>query len=89
MKIWKYHIDFKDEKQVITANGITNVVYFGIQDSKLCVWLEVDEDGPPRSCRLYVLPTGGNIPDSVYHIMTIQDGGYIWHLYGEITTLPR
>lgn len=50
-------------------------------DGQVCLWVEVDSEAPPDFINYEVVPTGGKVPQSGNHFMSIVDEQFVWHLY--------
>lgn len=60
-------------------------VFFGLQGGTPMLWVETqkgDEDKHPRI--FYLFGTGYDIDDDLSYIGTIQQQGYVWHLYEQV-----
>ncbi len=86
MKIWKFPIELKHETQQIKGPAPLNILHFGIQDTKLTVWAEVDPTAAEIRVWLRVVGTGSDIPSNWTYRGTLQDGCFVWHLYED--TIP-
>jgi hypothetical protein len=73
--------DIRPEWQVMPHG--TGVIHFAIQQGQWRIWtrdLPADLSVTDYEVRIY--PTGGTPPDEAQHLGTLEDGGYVWHLFG-------
>ena len=79
--IWKFTLVLQAEVQRFTAPGLDRITHFDIQDGRYCFWAEVVQSDPERSISVAIVGIGNRIPEPWQHRGTVQDGGYVWHLY--------
>jgi hypothetical protein len=79
--IWKYNIDLADT-QVLRTKAGAKFLDVQIQNHYPTIWVEVDTEAAPKDYVIEVFGTGN--PMTLFyrkHIGTIQDGGFVWHVY--------
>ena len=81
-RIYKY--TFEGDYMEILA-PVTKFLKADIQNNKMVVWAEVNQEIEAIHYALYIVPTGDRIPDSFRYISTVPelDGQLIWHIYYE------
>lgn len=79
--VWKFTLELTSDWQKFTAPGLGQVVHFDIQDGRPCFWAEVVQSDPERSVTVVIFGTGNRIPEPWLHCGSVQDGGFVWHLY--------
>lgn len=85
--IYKYPIEIRDQQTIqvpVTGHGGgPDFLHVGLDAlGKPSIWLEVDPEGSPRDCNVYVVGTGMPLPSSAaQHLGTFVQGPYVWHLY--------
>lgn len=47
----------------------------------LCAWFEVDTDNSCETIAFQVIGTGLEVPHGARHIITTNDGPFMWHFY--------
>jgi hypothetical protein len=53
-----------------------------VQNGKVCVWYEVDDERPGAILHVYCVGTGyGFWPPHTEHFASVVDGEYVWHFY--------
>lgn len=62
-----------------TGNG--PVLAFQMQDDIPTIWIAVDEQKVDRY--FHLLGTGGKVPDNWDYCGTVQERGFVWHLFEE------
>jgi hypothetical protein len=85
--IWKYELDLKDGAQQVESPVPGTFLACGMQHHKLCLWLEVRDEGDRTITRdFYVVGTGNPIPADAYlhrgtafHATAL--GQFVWHVY--------
>jgi hypothetical protein len=86
MKIWKFPIELKHGTQEIRGPAPLTIRHFGIQDTRLTVWAEVNPVSAETKKWIRVVGTGSDIPKGWEYRGTVQDGCMVWHLYED--TIP-
>jgi hypothetical protein len=90
-KVWKFAIypypnsvhDAVFEMEVQMPKG-ARILHVGEQAGTVCVWAEVDPGNGTTPYRLYSVGTGfGAVPEGKRYIGTVQNGAYVWHIYGD------
>ena len=87
MKIYKYTLFTQG------GHGATGIVYMPVnakilscqmQQGSAVVWAEVNDSQPMISRNFVCYGTGFDLPDRPRkHIATLQDGGFVWHIFEE------
>ena len=81
--IWKYELAIEDWVRVTIPDG-ARFLKVGGQGGKLCLWVLVDLEKPPRAYYFRIFGTGHDIPDGIgEYIGTAQIGSFVWHLFEE------
>ena len=82
MKIYKYKFDIVSE-QTIIIHRTHKFLKAGLDpQGNRCVWFAVNTDSVPIHYKLYVVPTGGEIPhDAHRHLESFNEDFYVWHLF--------
>lgn len=85
-RIYKYTLepDVTDADRLVTRMPVgAQVLHYGLQDHRLCVWAQVDDRITGVRERYYrVHGTGDEVVTNYSHLFTWQDGPFVWHLYG-------
>ena len=87
--IWKFELELRTIQHVIMPPGAL-ILTAQMQKDKLCIWALVDPEEIPEVRKLYVYGTGHPIDDKLdrmFHVATVQDGVYVWHVF-ESTSTP-
>ena len=85
MRVYKYPI-LLTETQTIMVPGYRRLLSVQLQDDRICLWYEINEDHEnDTEIVLHIVPTGGDrdIEDDWHHLETIQMGSLVWHVYQE------
>lgn len=90
MVIWKYRVEASSEAIEIDMPGYQKTLAAGLDSSnELCIWCLVDPEKPMRAVRHYVVGTGWDLEDTkmdldeVGHIGSVNQLGFIWHVFAE------
>lgn len=82
--VWKFPVRIADGRQEIKGPGLPRPAYFALQDGIPTVWAVVspwERHELPRG--IYIVGTGHPIPTGCTHVGSLQDGGFVWHLFME------
>lgn len=86
MTIWNFPLLAKGERIVIEMPP-ARFLHVGHQDGTVCLWAMVDEDKKTWPRKFVVVGTGWllerhcAIPESMFHLGTVQIGGFVWHVF--------
>ncbi len=64
------------------------LLHVGPRMGEVRVWALVDVDEPDEERRIWLVGTGWDLvdmPPNVQHIGTVQEGGFVWHAFVEVT----
>ncbi len=82
--IYKYHANILGDT-LIEIPKDAEILHFGNQNEKPCIWLLIDCDKPVEKRTFRILGTGAPIKttDKLRHIGTelFNCGVYVWHLF--------
>jgi DNA-directed RNA polymerase subunit RPC12/RpoP len=81
--IWKYELEITDGPQKIDTFAGSNVRYCAMQNGRLCLWIEVDPLQPHETRVFYVIGTGHPVSEGRYHVESVQQPPFVWHIYEE------
>ncbi len=81
--VWKFPLG-RASIQDVQMPRDAQILHVGLQGGWLNVWAGVDpvfrDDTVPR--RIQVVGTGHEeLPDNVWHLGTVQQGPYVWHVF--------
>lgn len=80
--IHKQPIPSINSRVVLRLSTDAKFIHFDLQNRDMCVWVETPVIVKEYKTRtLAVFGTGFDVPDEAVHIGTLQDRGYVWHLY--------
>ena len=82
-QIWKFDVAPTGEPQTIKAPGLGKAVLFSVQDGKTRVWMKVKPGNAEVERRIQIVGTGENIPSNWRYVGSLQDRGFVWHLFQE------
>lgn len=89
--IHKYRMPFKSE--LLDAVDIPvregDLLHLAIQHGDIHVWAAVDPTTEPITARFHLRGTGSTVDPAWYHLGTVLDGDYVWHVFSEPTVLTR
>lgn len=81
-RVYKYAVPNPGEREKVIAPATqTLVLDVAFQGNQLYMWLLVDPKAPLSEWDLMTVGTGWDLPDSVSHLGTAHDGGFVWHLF--------
>jgi len=84
MKIFKYELLGYETENLVLPQG-SKVLSAGEQDGILCVWVQLNEQGPPKEFTFYVFYTGFNTEAIRLHttfVNTVQmRSGLVYHVF--------
>jgi len=81
-KIYKYNLFHNSSCPVIlTRTG--KIVHVGFDPLGIgSIWIEVEPDSDMVNRQLYIVATGGELPDAATnHVGSFVDGQFVWHIY--------
>ena len=81
--VHKYEVISFDPQIVMMPKGAI-IRYVGQQEGSVCLWAEVDSDGPMEARLIYVVGTGKRImylERSPKYLGTVQVQSFVWHVY--------
>lgn len=80
--VWKFPLSHAAVQDVQMPKG-AQILHVGLQGDRICIWAGVDpvlHDMQPR--RIQVVGTGHEeLPGNVWHLGTVQQGPYVWHVF--------
>lgn len=84
-KIFKYPLllDFDGQEQFLEVHQNARLVTTQIQAGKLFAWFEVETDNDLVEVKFRVYRTGFQIHDEVDYVGTVQNQGFVYHVYAE------
>lgn len=84
MKIWKFPVNDTKAIQKIEMPNHAEIRHLGIQNNKVFLWAEVQENNPVVERTFFIVGTGHPIPTQAKrYIGTFQAPPFVWHLYSE------
>lgn len=78
--IYKYPIEIRDWQQITVHEGAQPLA-FQLQDGIPTLWCIVDTEAPKALMSLMIAGTGHEINGDWNFIGTIQQDGFVWHLF--------
>lgn len=84
--VWKYQLAGVGYQAIQMPSG-ARAIAFREQNGVLALWAVVDSDRPPTTRRFLVTGTGSPIYGAYEHkhIGTVEFGGFVFHLFEELT----
>ena len=79
--IHKYQVDNIVGQTYISMPRGAEIVKFGHQNDRFCVWAIVDPDAEHESRAFEVVGTGYEIDPKLHYIDTVFVGVFVWHLF--------
>lgn len=83
--VWKFPLALNDEWQELEVPESTlagaQLVAKDPATAWPAVWLEVDTEAPLTNRAFRVFGTGHPIPGDAFHVGSLVDGPYVWHIY--------
>jgi hypothetical protein len=82
--IHKYRLPFKSElaEVVEVTVRVGKLLHLAIQHDDVHVWAAVDPARPEVAARFRLVGTGSPV-DPSWHLGTVLDSGYVWHIFSE------
>jgi hypothetical protein len=84
MIIFKYPLEITDRQELSLPYG-SRVLSAKEQDGILCVWVQLNEQGPPANYVFYIFGTGTSMQTiklNTSYVDTVQmSSGLVWHLF--------
>ncbi len=84
-KIYKYKLSSHIGVQGIQMPWDADILDLQIQNGHLCIWAVVDPSKENLMRKFEVFGTGWDLPyrfiDRYEHLKTVQDGGFVWHVF--------
>jgi len=81
MRIYKYELKIQD-RQNITMDWDARLLSVQFQDGKLCLWAMVDTNSWKSHRTIRIVGTGMDFdPDGLVFIGTVQQDGFVWHVF--------
>lgn len=80
MTIHKFPLQLTDLQQVAMPEG-ARVLTAQVQSSLICLWASVDPAAKQVNRCFVIAGTGEPIDGSEQYIGTVQQGGYVWHVF--------
>lgn len=82
-RVFKYEIDVTDEQTVDAFEG-WKPLDAQIQNGKLCLWAEVDDEARPARWCVFVHGTGHEVHrHAAVYVGTVQISALVFHVYTE------
>lgn len=79
--IYKYILEF-DKKQQIELPLDAEMLSVQLQNGQICLWAKVSTTLPKIKRVIHIYGTGHHIEeDNLSYIGTVQDGGYVLHIF--------
>lgn len=79
MQVWKYKLNWGETTLKLTGDA----VHFAIQDGVPCLWAESYPEQETRDRYFKIVGTGHEVDGDSWHVGSVLDGPYVWHLYQE------
>lgn len=83
MVILKYPLKMQEE-QVIHVPAGRQFIACQIQGSCICLWVIVNPLIATTEVKIRIVGTGCDFSGNVEHLGTVQDGGWVWHVFRDI-----
>ena len=84
MKIFKYELPGYETEKLVLPQG-SKVLSAGEQDGILCVWVQLNEQGPPMEFTFYIYHTGYDmrlLKLNTAFVNTVQmRSGLVYHVF--------
>lgn len=81
--IHKHTLGLRAEPQRLKMPAGAKCLTFQMQHGVITGWFEVDDEIPNRDHWFKVVGTGHDVTyDDSEYIATVQDGAFVWHIYG-------
>ena len=83
MVVHKFVLELGEIQDVPIQPGGKGVLTAGIDGSgKLCLWAEVNPSFESTALvSVYIVPTGGTVPENTKYLATVLQGCFVWHIY--------
>ena len=83
--VYKYALD-----QTHKIPHSANLVHAGRDpQGDLCAWFDVDTSNSTETVSFQVIGTGQEVPYGARHIITTNDGPFMWHFYAVAGGTPH
>ena len=88
--VWKFRMELDAIKDDVLEHCLempadAMVLDVQFQDNGIYLWVLVDTDSEKKEYKFYSVGTGwGNVPEGLYYTGTVQQFGYVWHLFSEL-----
>jgi uncharacterized protein YuzE len=82
-KIKKYELEITTS-QTIKMPYDSEILYLGIQNEKICLWVLVDTEHKPENINIEIYGTGNSINSEMdidNHLGTVQLNSIMWHVF--------
>jgi len=80
-KIFKYVVPILTSKFVMEMPEHHKILSFQMQDGRAYLWAIVDPETPLKSKGFHIYGTGQDMGYFGNYIGTVQERGYVWHLF--------
>jgi len=89
--VWKFPVDMltldaEDRAEVVLPKG-ARIIHADHQamtgEAIVMLWAEVEPTGEEERRAVWVIGTGGQVPDGAEHVVTYQQPPFVWHVYVE------
>ena len=81
--IYKYPINLNEKQSILTYEG-AKPLRIAIQESTICVWMEVSTEEKKVDKNIYCFGTGFELPNlDLKYIGSVDDFPFVWHIYYE------
>lgn len=77
--VWKFYLQLGTNFMSIPSGG--KFLSVQMQDGRICVWVQCDENAPRVNRQVDVAVTGGRLTGTEKYIGTFQDGPYVGHAF--------
>jgi hypothetical protein len=85
LAIHKYRLPFHDAPQATVKVEVRSgaLMHVAMQDGEVHVWAAVDPSTALQPVWFHLVGTGGEVDPKWYHLGTVIDGIYVWHIFSE------
>ena len=80
-KVLKYEMPRPGKAVAICFPTGFSPVSVQMQHGKIMLWAEVPDVGACEDAVFHTIGTGWGVPDKTRHVGTVQDDGFVWHVY--------
>lgn len=83
--IHKYRLPFMETgiAAVDVPVRVGGLMHLAMQHGEVHVWAAVDPNAREVLTRFHLVGTGGAVDLSWYHLGTVMDNGFVWHVFTE------